>query len=377
MGILQAKRHFNEDIAGRNLMIFTDHLPIIGSFNSSHLQAHDPQALKAINEIRQFTSDIRHKDGKDCVVPDHLSRPSNVSPFNVMGKSYQEIQELSSVQYIPPEKTLAALEEVALHTMNPEHLALEQNQCPEVQSHKAGNIPKSVEMGIVKVAGSDLFCEVSDPNSPRPMVPRSLRNLVCNLFHHGDHPGQKESLIRIAKEYYWPKMRKEIDMVVRSCHPCQIAKQSRTVNPGVGSFSVPDKRFEYIHLDIVGPLPESRGHKFLLTIYNRCSRWLEAFPLVQGSSGEVCQAFVQHVSRFGLCKVSVSDNGNAFIANLFKDMCKTFNIQINFCPAYHPQTNGAIERRHQDIKKNLKSSLVEMDGCVALGTVGTQGQISA
>ena len=63
MGILHAMRHFN----GRPLIIFTDHLPIIDSFNSSEPQAHDPQALSAINEIGQFTSDICHKAGKDQI----------------------------------------------------------------------------------------------------------------------------------------------------------------------------------------------------------------------------------------------------------------------------------------------------------------------
>ena len=39
---------------------------------------------------------------------------------------------------------------------------------------------------------------------------------------------------------------------------------------------------------------------------------------------------------------------------------KTFNVQVQFCPAYHAATNGAIERRHQTIKNSLKASLVDM-----------------
>ena len=56
----------------------------------------------------------------------------------------------------------------------------------------------------------------------------------------------------------------------------------------------------------------------------------------------------------------MSDNGNAFIANLFKDLMENFGITVSFTPAYHPQTNGAVERKHQDIKNALKASLVEM-----------------
>ena len=112
-------------------------------------------------------------------------------------------------------------------------------------------------------------------------------------------------------------MRKDITAFARSCHPCQVAKQSATVRPGVGDFPVPDKRFSHIHLDIVGPLPPSEGYKYLLTIFDRTTRWVEAFPLMADSSHEVARAFMQWISRFGLPDRAISDNGNAFVANLF------------------------------------------------------------
>ena len=39
---------------------------------------------------------------------------------------------------------------------------------------------------------------------------------------------------------------------------------------------------------------------------------------------------------------------------------KTFNIQVRFTPAYHPASNGAIERRHQTLKNAIKASLIDM-----------------
>ena len=68
----------------------------------------------------------------------------------------------------------------------------------------------------------------------------------------------------------------------------------------------------------------------------------------------------EYVSRFGLPLRAFSDNGNAFVANLFQDVMRTFNIKVNFSPAYHAATNGAIERQHQTIKNSLKACLVDM-----------------
>ena len=95
-----------------------------------------------------------------------------------------------------PELTLAALEEVALHVLNPAELAKEQELCPQVLAHRKGQLPANVEVGFVNMSGVNIFCEISDIQNPRPMVPNTLRNLVCNLLHHADHPGRKESLRR-------------------------------------------------------------------------------------------------------------------------------------------------------------------------------------
>ena len=181
------------------------------------------------------------------------------------------------------------------------------------------------------------------------------------MLHHGDHPNAEETIRRVAKDYYWPGLRRDIKGFVQSCHPCQVAKQSKTVNPGVGKFEVPDTRFSVIHLDIVGPLPRSHdGYKYMLTCFDRTSRWFEAYPLRQDTASEVAEAFLQWVSRFGLCDRAVSDNGNCFVSRLFEELMKTFNIEVTFTPAYHAATNGAIERQHQTMKNALKASLIDL-----------------
>ena len=424
MAIKHALRHFINDINGRELRIYTDHKPIIGSWKTPELQIHDPKALNAINEISQWTSDIRYKPGKDLIVPDLLSRPfgvtslegKSVSPQRPQGANKPTVDPTSSKgpiftwemwdrcppeifhgqpasksssrgpgdspsdlsvsssvaepksseakssepAYLSPSATIAALEAVAVNLVSPSALAEAQKTCPEVQRHKAGQKPKNVVMTEVIVAGSPLFCEVSDPNNPRPLVPEAHRSLIVNLAHHQDHPGAKETLRRVAQDYYWPCQRKEVESFVRTCHPCQMAKNTRTVDPGVGRFPVPDQRFSVVHVDVVGPLPDSDGFKYLLTCLDRTSRWLECYKMKAATSLECCKGFMDWISRFGLPSLVLSDNGNTFISNLWKDVMSTFNIPVRFTPAYHAATNGAIERRHQTIKNALKASLIDM-----------------
>ena len=141
-------------------------------------------------------------------------------------------------------------------------------------------------MGEEIVSGVPLYCEISQVGNPRPLLPKDQRSLVLNLLHHLDHPGQRETLRRASASYYWPDIRKDVEGFVKSCHPCQVAKQSGTVNPGVGAFPVPDQRFSVIHIDVVGPLPPSEGQKYLLSVFCRTSRWFECYPMSDASSSE-------------------------------------------------------------------------------------------
>ena len=239
--------------------------------------------LNAINEIAQFTTDIRYKSGTRIPVADWLSRSLDVKNNNKnQSPDWSSEQLINAIHsppphksgldfdpvYVPPDKTMAALEEVALHTICPRALAEAQAQCPVVKAHRAGNLPRNVVMADVEVAGHTLFSEVSDPANPRPLVPDSHKNIILNLIHHNDHPSVKETIRRTASQYYWPSLRTEVTEFVRSCHPCQVAKQSTTVKPGIGEYPIVDKRFSYIHLDVVGPLPESEGYSYLLSVYD-------------------------------------------------------------------------------------------------------------
>ena len=353
LAIKHAIRHFIHDINGRVLTVFTDHKPLIGTWKNPDLQAHDSVAMNAINEIAQWTCDIRYKPGKDLLVPDMLSRPFGTP-------SAYKVDPEDAPDYIPPEATMAALQEVALNVVSPSALAEAQKSCPDVANHRKGCKPKDAAMADIDISGHTLYCEVSDESNPRPLVPETQRNIILNLLHHQDHPSAQETLRRAAGDYYWPRMKKDVEGFVRTCHPCQAGKQSKTVNPGTSAFPVPDQRFSTIHLDVVGPLPESEGARYLLSILDRTSRWIECYPMSHASSSECCKAFMEWASRYGLPSLALSDNGNTFIANLYKDIMDTFNVKVSFVPAYHPATNGAVERRHQTIKNALKASLIDM-----------------
>ena len=96
-------------------------------------------------------------------------------------------------------------------------------------------------------------------------------------------------------------------------------------------------RFKHVHMDIVGPLSESGGYKYLLTVIDRFSRWPEAVPLKNMEALTVCRAFVDHwISRFGTRETLTTDQGGQFESQLFKALLRLVGCQRNRTTAYHP-----------------------------------------
>ena len=117
---------------------------------------------------------------------------------------------------------------------------------------------------------------------------------------------------------------------------------------------MPDRRFGYLHLDLVGPLPESHGQIYIFTIADWFSLWVEAIPLVD-ITAESCVRALLHgwIFRYGVPNDIVADRGAQFTSTLWRQLHDVFGIKCSNTTAYHPQANGMIERFHRQLKASL------------------------
>ena len=88
---------------------------------------------------------------------------------------------------------------------------------------------------------------------------------------------------------------------------------------------------------------------------DRFSRWFHAVPTTEAPTGEMCARIVyeQWVPIFGVPQELISDQGTQFESFVFRDLMKMLGIQRKRTVAYHPQTNGALERQHRTLKEAL------------------------
>ena len=245
LAVYLAIKHFRYFIEGRQFYVSADHKPLIFALQS-HSDKYTPRQLRHLDFILQFTCDIRHVSGTDNCVADALSRievstlhqSSPVIDFKAMAAAQQSDTEISDLQ------------------------------------------TSSLQLQPLPIPTSDLtiLCDMST-GVPRPYVPQRFRQTVFDSLHSLSHPSIRATQHLITSRYVWPNINKDVRKWARCCIQCQKSKIQRHTTVSLGKFKTPDARFDNIHIDIVGPLPPSKGSVYLLTCIDRFTRWPEAIPI--------------------------------------------------------------------------------------------------
>jgi transposase InsO family protein len=190
----------------------------------------------------------------------------------------------------------------------------------------------------------------------RLLVPPPLRRPCFDQVHQIAHFGIKKTLRSLKERFMWPNMKADTQRWCLECQRCQAAKSPSHKHRTPVSF-LSHERFHTVHIDIVGPLPPSKsGKQYLLTMIDRFTRWVEAVPITNISAEQCAVKFLEHwVCRYGVPVTIISDQGTQFESALFNTLLQHLGIQRQRTTAYHPQSNGAIERAHRTIKQCLRA----------------------
>ena len=324
-----AVKHFRYFVEGRIFFIVTDHKPLIHTMASA--TDRSPRQERQLSYIAEFTTDIRYIKGIDNVVPDTLSR----APLNF------------------PEPLVSSVS--AVPVIDFKLFAASQREDPKVAELRTQ--PGSLQLQDLPIDGVQTLCDISTGH-PRPVVPPSWTKTIFDTFHNLCHPGPKPTTETISARYVWPGFKRDIRNMVKTCHACQSCKIGRHTKAPLKKFEPPDRRFGDIHVDLVGPLPSSEGCVYLLTIIDRFTRWPEAIPIPNAEAVTCARALLRTwISRFGVPDSITSDQGRQFTSELWRQLNRVLGVIPKNTTAYHPQTNGMVERFHRSLKASLKARL--------------------
>ncbi len=196
----------------------------------------------------------------------------------------------------------------------------------------------------------------------RIVIPTSLRNEIMILAHEG-HQGMTKTVSRLRRIVWWPKMKKEVEEFVASCHDCQVVGSLPTPTP-LEMTKIPDGSWIMVGCDLCGPFPSGES---LLVCVDYYSRYPEVEIVHNVKTSVINNRLRKMFCRYGAPESLVTDNGPQFTSAEFKSLMQEFDVKHRRVTPYHPIANGEVERFNRSLKKCIQTAISEgMDWRVVL-----------
>ena len=205
---------------------------------------------------------------------------------------------------------------------------------------------------------NDQLYKKNKENLNRPIKVVKESEVEDILYHlHSDplagHFSIDETYRRVKIRYYWPQMFNDVRQYVRTCDECQRRGKNRRIEP-LHPIKV-GQPFDRLGMDIVGPLPKTkRGNTHIVVATEYLTKWPEARAIPNAKASSVVSFFYEDIiCRHGCPKVLLTDRGTHFVNEMLDSLCESLGVKHKLSTAYHPQTNGLVERFNRTLCEAL------------------------
>ena len=198
------------------------------------------------------------------------------------------------------------------------------------------------------------------------VLPEEYRETALRMTHlapWAGHFGRTKTVNRLLRRFFWPGIRKEVAELCKRCQTCQHTAKGIVPKAPLIPLPVFSQPFSRLAMDMVGPLLQTEeGHRYILTVCDYGTRYPEAFPLKATTSKDVAEALVEMFSRVGLPDEILSDRGFNFCSELMEEFLQMFGVSHIKTSAYHPETDGMVERYNATLKSGLRKYIERFGG---------------
>ena len=301
-------------LRGKSFLLETDHRPLV--WLKSMANRNNKLARMAL-ELAEYDFEVVHVKGKENCDADALSRI-----------------ELAAIAF--------------------DELESEQETDSKLQAQRV----KSPNSFVLK---NNLLYFKQENNSLRLCIPQSRVKDILRACHDQlSHIGQAKTLDIIWNRFYWPNWRNDTKQFIRKCH-CNVKKSSSELSHAplqpteIHNLHI----FERVAIDIMTIHASSNGYKYIFTLQDYKSKWIEAQPSREATSSSIISWLEGVWAMFGKPKELWTDKGSQFESKIFQQYCEQQKINIHHTTAYHHQSNGMVERTHRTLWDLFRATVNE------------------
>jgi hypothetical protein len=172
------------------------------------------------------------------------------------------------------------------------------------------------------------------------------------------HIGINTTVDHIRRRFFWHGMTEDVQRYISQCDLCQKSQNRKLSNaPPLQTITIPNKVMYQVGVDIT-QLPEVHGFKYLIVLVDYFTKWIEGKAVVDKSAATVAAFLYEVICRHGCFKIQINDQGREFVNSLSTSLHELTGVEQRITSAYHPQSNGLVERSNQTQHcKNVRGQL--------------------
>jgi hypothetical protein len=213
----------------------------------------------------------------------------------------------------------------------------------------------------------------------RIVVPKDhqLRRQILDEAHLSKfsiHPGSTKMYQDLQQHFWWTRMKREIAKYVSECDTCQRVKASHLKASGtLQSLPIPSWKWEDISMNFIVGLPNtSQKHDSIWVIIDRLTKTAHFLSMhTTYLAKKYAEVYLDQIVRLhGIPKTIIFYRGAPFIARFWEQLQSALGTKLIRSSAYHPQTDGQMERVNQILEDMLRACIIHYgtswDKCLAL-----------
>ena len=200
----------------------------------------------------------------------------------------------------------------------------------------------------------------------RLFVPTSIREEVLRESYYlrlAVHPSGTKMYHDVARQFWWPSMKRDVVAFVSRCLTCQQVKAEHK-RPGglLQPLPILKWKWERIAMDFVTGLPRSRrGNDAIWVIVDRLTKSAHFRPIrTTDSVDKLSRKYIEEIVRLHGVPVSiVSDHDPRFVSCNWAGLQSALGTKLTLSIAFHPQTDGQSERTIQTLEDMLRACILD------------------
>jgi len=197
-------------------------------------------------------------------------------------------------------------------------------------------------------------------------VSTRCRQEIINDYHKSmihEHQSSNKTIERISRIYYFLKMRKQVEDIIRKCDVCIWTKHSRhRFYELLKSLSTSDHAWKSIALNFIVKLSKSKErvtrttYDSILIVTNKLIKYEYFLSYKKATFAEnLTYTFLRMiVANHKLSDEIISNRDKLFTSKFWKSLMNQLRIHHKLSTAYHSQMNEQTKRMNQTLKQYLK-----------------------